>query len=376
MKRALLSLLFASLLVGAAATPPPRDRELGMLEKNHPTVARGMRAYEEGRYEDALAAFEAAKRELPASAVLDHNIGNAHYKLGRFEEAEKAWLRATSSAADDPALRQKGFFNLGNAYASQEKDKEAIGMYRKALALNPHDAEARHNLEVLLRKIPPKGDQPSDGPDASTDGGQDGGEDAGTDGGTPDGGQDGGIDGGAEDAGQDGGQQPDGGQGDGGEPDAGSDAGQPQDGGQSDGGEDGGGASSDAGTPDGGHGDGGTDGGQLDGGSADAGADGGTDSDRGDAGFNDGGALDAGSQDGGQGDSQARDGGTPDAGSVDAGSEGRQQGDAAADGGQADEVSRQEAENLLDSMRQNEKNHQLWRFQQPRRPRPGNDKDW
>ncbi len=371
MSRAVFSLLLATVLVGAAATPPPRDRELGLLEKNHPTVARGMRAYEEGRFEDALAAFEAAKRELPASAVLDHNIGNAHYKLGRYEEAEKAWLRATSSAADDPSLRQKGFFNLGNAYAAQEKNKEAIGMYRKALALNPSDAEARHNLEVLLRKIPPKSDSPTNG-----DSGSDGGQDGGTDGGNPDGGQDGGTDGGSPDGGQDGGQQ-DGGEGDGGQPDGGSDGGQPQDGGQSDGGEGDGGTSPDGGSPDGGSGDGGTDGGSGDGGSPDAGADGGSDDKAGDGGLTDGGAPDAGPQDGGQGDSSSRDGGTPDAGSPDAGSnEGQQNAESSPDGGQADEVSRQEAENLLDSMRQNEKNHQLWRFQQPRKPRPGNDKDW
>jgi hypothetical protein len=31
---------------------------------------------------------------------------------------------------------------------------------------------------------------------------------------------------------------------------------------------------------------------------------------------------------------------------------------------------------MLDAMRQNEKNLQLWRFQQRQRPRKPNEKDW
>ncbi|HEX8537577.1 MAG TPA: aerotolerance regulator BatC, partial [Cystobacter sp.] len=42
----------------------------------------------------------------------------------------------------------------------------------------------------------------------------------------------------------------------------------------------------------------------------------------------------------------------------------------------AEEIDRQEAERLLDAMKQNEKNLQLWRFQQKKRPRNPNEKDW
>ena len=40
------------------------------------------------------------------------------------------------------------------------------------------------------------------------------------------------------------------------------------------------------------------------------------------------------------------------------------------------DVSKTEAERLLDAVRQNEKNLQLWRFQQPKRTRRPNEKDW
>jgi hypothetical protein len=38
-------------------------------------------------------------------------------------------------------------------------------------------------------------------------------------------------------------------------------------------------------------------------------------------------------------------------------------------------LSKEEAERMLDSMKQNEKNLQLWKFQQ-RKPRKQNEKDW
>lgn len=296
---------------------------LGPLEKNHPTVEAGTQAYLEGRFEDALAAYQAAKKEKPDSAALDFDIGNALYKLGRYEEAREAWLRAANSPKRD--LKEKDYYNLGNGFAALNQTKDAIASYRKALTLDPGDEQARHNLEVLLRKLPPK---KQDGPDGGSDGGTDGGHpDAGT---KPDGGQDGGSDGG-----QDGGSGQDGGTSDGGSPDGGT-----PDGGQ-----------------DGGAGDGGSDGG-FDGGHPQKG---------------DGGTADGGQQDGGEGDGEGGADGGADGGSDGGEAEG-ELGDL--DAGTLEDLSRQDAQKLLDSMKRNEKNLQLWRFQQRKKPRNPDEKDW
>jgi len=269
----------------------PQALALGLLQRNHPTVDRGMKAYDEGRYDEALRAFEEAKKELPNSAALEFNRGNALYKLGRKDEARDAYRRVSETEHSD--LREKDYYNLGNAWAEMGNAKEAIGAYRKALTLDPRDEDARHNLEVVLRNLPPPQSKPDAGSVRPPDAGP---PDAGDGGNPPDGGSDGGTDGG--DAGSDGGQRS--GEGDGGA-------------------------------------DGGTDGGR------------GSDQDR-------------------QGEPQ-RDGGA-DAGSAEAEEGGL-------DGGFLGEakLSKEEAERLLDSMKQNEKNLQLWRFQQ-RKPRKPNEKDW
>lgn len=310
----------------------------GLLEKNHPLVEAGMDAYDEGRYADALAAFEAAKREHPDSAVVDFNLGNTLYRMGRYEEAKDAWLRA--SKADEKDLKQKDYFNLGNGFAAMGKDKEAIAAYRKALTLDPNDGQARHNLEVLLRKLPPKTPPDAGTPDAGPDGGQDGG---GPDGGnkTRDGGSDGGTDGGD----------------DGGAPDGGT----PNDGG-SDGGEDGGAA--DGGSEDGGSGDGGA----GDGG-ADGGSDGGGESPQADGG------SDGGQQDGGTGEGEGGADGGADGGASDGGEMASEE-PSAQDAGTPPDLSQQDANKVLDSMERNEKNLQLWRFQQRKKPRNADEKDW
>ena len=54
-----------------------------------------------------------------------------------------------------PSLRERDLYNMGNALAEMGDTKGAIDAYRKALVLEPRDEAARHNLEVLLRKLPP-----------------------------------------------------------------------------------------------------------------------------------------------------------------------------------------------------------------------------
>lgn len=322
-----LSWLAVGALVVALALPSPAWA-LGPLEKDHPLIEQGREAYTAGRYEDALKAFEQARKERPDDPAVEFNRGDALAKLGRVDEAKAAFQRVAES--NRPDLQQKAHYNLGNLHATTGQRQEALQAYRRALKLNPSDVQARHNYEVVLRNLPPPQQDPSQ--DGGTDGGRDGGSDGG------------------QDAGADAGRQ-----GDGGSP--------------VDGGTDGGDSESDAGTPDAGDG-GGEDGGGGDGGQGDGGSDGGADGggqqgdQRGDGGA-DGGA------DGGQQEGEPE----PGDGGADGGTGGEEQEEVDA-GVSPEDIDRQEAERLLDAMKQNEKNLQLWRFQQKKRPRKPNEKDW
>jgi tetratricopeptide (TPR) repeat protein len=69
----------------------------------------GVRAYRDGRYEEALAAFERAAREEPERAAVRFNLGLAHYKLGHYPEARREFLRVRK----DTSMRAVAEYHLG-----------------------------------------------------------------------------------------------------------------------------------------------------------------------------------------------------------------------------------------------------------------------
>lgn len=321
MKRALLLLLNVGVVGTSLAMSP--------LEKNDPNIDEGMSAFDRQDFETALKKFDAAAQVHPTDARAQFNRGTALHKLQRNDEAREAFRKAEELDRDG-SLKNKIHYNLGNVAAEEQKREEAIAEYRKALRANPSDQLSRHNMEVVMKNLPPKEQQ---GPDGGKQ------NDAGNpDAGTPDSG--------TTDAGRDAGN-PDGG---------------PQDGGEKDGG-----------TPDAG---------PADAGQSDAGRDGGLDG--GDKG-GDGGQGDAGRGDGGEGDQESK---------GDAGSKGDQRGDGGSDGGAEESdagveepadmksgdggsaMSKKEAEKLLDAFKSNEKNMQLWRFRQKTQKNDTHGKDW
>ena len=96
-----------------------------------------------------------------------YNGGNAAYRLKQFEEAAKSYQQ--SLVSKDAALQERAFYNLGNAFYRQgdpleanEKEKamelfkQSVSCYDSALALDPKDADAAFNkqiVEVRLKKL-------------------------------------------------------------------------------------------------------------------------------------------------------------------------------------------------------------------------------
>lgn len=288
----------------------------GPFEKNDPLIDEGTSLYEQGKFEQALEKYDQAAAAHPRDPRVPYNRGLALHQAGRHEEARQALQRAIElDRGGDGTLTARAHYNLGNVAAALKDRAGALKAYREALKRDPGDELARHNLEVVLRDLPP----PSDGPDGGT---------------------------------------PDGGAGDGGQPDAGR---------------------PDGGRPDGGPDGGGQDAGQRDGGGPDGGADGGKPAD--------GGSGDGGRGDGGEGEQErpgdgGRPGDRPGDGGLDGGLDEQPDGGAPtpadrarlADGGL--DVSKLEAEKLLDSMKSAEKSMQLWRFRQKSPKVDPNGKDW
>jgi len=134
---------------------------------SHHAIAQGaaskaLKHYQQGNYGTALKEFEALSRENPKDSRLLYNAGTAAYRNHNFESATENFRAAT--LAEDIALQQNAYYNLGNSLfqlGEQQADPKdraknwelAIKQYETALKLKNEDADAKHNLEFLRKKL-------------------------------------------------------------------------------------------------------------------------------------------------------------------------------------------------------------------------------
>lgn len=114
----------------------------------------GHEAYRSAEYETAFDAYETARGRAPKSGVPLYNAGNALYRMEEYEESLEEYDEALRHARGD--LRSRGFFNRGNAAFQGQRYAEAVEAYKEVLRMNPNDADAKHNLELALRQLPPE----------------------------------------------------------------------------------------------------------------------------------------------------------------------------------------------------------------------------
>ncbi len=108
-------------------------------------------AYEQGEFDHALQKFLDQQVERPGDPESQMRVGSAHYKMNNWAEAEKAFHGA--ALAGDDKLRARALYNLGNVAYRRGKLDEAIAGYQATLALDPHDEDAKFNLEFVRNEL-------------------------------------------------------------------------------------------------------------------------------------------------------------------------------------------------------------------------------
>jgi tetratricopeptide (TPR) repeat protein len=119
-------------------------------------IRRGDALYQAGNFRESYEAFQRAWK-AGGDPALQYSIGNALYRMHRYQDAARSFQEATGVAR----LRQRSYYNLGNSYvrAAEDapEDKErlldgAVRAYEEALRLAPADSAAKWNLEIALRR--------------------------------------------------------------------------------------------------------------------------------------------------------------------------------------------------------------------------------
>ncbi len=139
--------------------------------------AAGTAAFEEGRFADAAAAYREALAAEPGDARLALNLGRALHALGEYDTAVVATRRALTT--HDDALAARAYYQLGVHHFERGDLVAARSAYIEALLLDPADADAKLNLEIvntlLAALAPPPAGEGAPGPDDGDGGGAEGG---------------------------------------------------------------------------------------------------------------------------------------------------------------------------------------------------------
>lgn len=131
----------------------------------------GNRLFEQGKFQDAEKAYLDAQASMPGRPELSYNLGNSLIKQRKYEQALQALAQAIGKG--DKGLQARGHYNIGNALFDMGKWQESAQSYIRSLRLNPADMDAKHNLELALKRMQeqkqeqPKGQgqAPDQGPD-------------------------------------------------------------------------------------------------------------------------------------------------------------------------------------------------------------------
>ncbi len=106
----------------------------------------------------------------PQAPVAEYNAGTAAYRSGQFPQAAQSFQKSiTHSLSDDPkrlAVQEDAYYNLGNTlYRSGQKTEhsspqetlqkwnEAVKAYDTALQMRADDADSKFNRDLVKRKI-------------------------------------------------------------------------------------------------------------------------------------------------------------------------------------------------------------------------------
>ncbi len=103
---------------------------------------RGNELNGQGRFEEAVEAYEKSIEQNPKSPTAHYNLGVAYKKLRQYEKAAAAFKKTLEIEPTHLDAR----FGLGNAYNMLERWQDAIGELNIVVHRRQNDAEAHGNL--------------------------------------------------------------------------------------------------------------------------------------------------------------------------------------------------------------------------------------
>lgn len=141
---------------------------------------QGRAALERGENDVAIDKFLEVQVQRPDDPRVALNLAAAYAAAQRFDEAILSARRALDTG--DSKTRSQAYSSIGHHLFSAERLTEALDAFRRALLEDPENSAARHDYEVVLRKLfpelqptpPPGGEAGTPTPNASVGNGNGG----------------------------------------------------------------------------------------------------------------------------------------------------------------------------------------------------------
>jgi Ca-activated chloride channel homolog len=115
-------------------------------------VRRGNRQFEDKKYQEAEIQYRKALEKSPGSVAAGFNLGNSLYRQKQFDAAVQRYKELPEKQKDGQMI-SKDYYNLGNALYKSGKYQECIDAYKNALRKMPGDMDAKHNLQLAMKKL-------------------------------------------------------------------------------------------------------------------------------------------------------------------------------------------------------------------------------
>lgn len=136
----------------------------GFASSMEKSIKEGNALYEEKKFDGALGKYNEALEKDPYSHVINFDVGAALYKKNDYHEAIGHFQKTLLT--NDEKLKEKAYYNLGNAFyksgiEKEEKDlnaavnllKKSLEEYEKTLVLNVKNEDAIFNYEFVKKEL-------------------------------------------------------------------------------------------------------------------------------------------------------------------------------------------------------------------------------
>jgi len=128
----------------------------GLSDSSKEILLQGNALFEQKKFSEALAFYQAFSEQYPSLYKARLNIANCLMELGEYDKAiaeyQKVLDGLSAEAADkkDNKLLAQVFSGIGDAYMRQNKFKEAEQYFKKSIDIDPADHALAYNVAEIM----------------------------------------------------------------------------------------------------------------------------------------------------------------------------------------------------------------------------------